>query len=225
MDAGGPRPAMDEMMERIAAAGYVVIMPDLLHRVGLVFDLIPEGRPRTSHEFMTAIADPAKRRRLITHYVASALNDDHARMDLGAALACLDARPDVRRGPIGVTGYCMGGNVALRAAAMFADRVAAAASFHGGNLASDDPDSPHRRAAAIRAEVYVAGAVEDASFPDDMKERLRAALEAAGVVHTIETYPGARHGFAVPSHPAYQEAAARRHDAALLDLFRRRLGA
>ena len=100
-----------------------------------------------------------------------------------------------------------------------ADASAAAASFHGGNLAKkDDPDSPHHKAGAIEATVYVAGAVEDQSFPDEQKDRLETALTEAGVAHTIETYP-AHHGFAVPDNATYDEAASERHWRAMENLF------
>ena len=83
---------------------------------------------------------------------------------------------------------------ALTAAGTYPDQVVAAASFHGGRLATDAPDSPHRLASKMKARVYVAGAIEDASFPDDMKARLDDALTSGGVRHTIETYP-AKHGW------------------------------
>ena len=93
----------------------------------------------------------------------------------------------------------------------WASAIGAAASFHGGNIAKDDdPDSPHHKAAAIKATVYVAGAIEDQSFPDEQKDLLEKALTEAGVAHTIETYP-AHHGFAVPDNASYDEAAAERH--------------
>ena len=105
------------------------------------------------------------------------------------------------------------------AAGVLGGRIAAAASFHGGNIAKeDDPDSPHHKADAIKATVYVAGAIEDQSFPEEQKDRLEKALSDAGVAHTIETYP-AHHGFAVPDNASYDEAAAERHWQAMDDLF------
>jgi hypothetical protein len=98
-------------------------------------------------------------------------------------------------------------------------RVAAIASFHGGNLATDKPDSPHLFVKSITGRVYVAGAIEDASFPEEQKNRLDKALTEAGVDHLVETYPGARHGFAVPDVPVFDPAASERHWAALFGLF------
>jgi carboxymethylenebutenolidase len=105
----------------------------------------------------------------------------------------------------------MGGRLSLIVAANLGERIAAAASFHGGNLANtDDPDSPYRKASGIKAAVYVAGAIEDQSFTDEQKDQLEQSLTEAGVVHTIETYQ-AHHGFAVPDNPSYDTDAAERH--------------
>jgi dienelactone hydrolase len=98
------------------------------------------------------------------------------------------------------------------------DRVGAAASFHGGRIATDAPDSPHLLAGSMTARVYVAGAENDASFDDDQRERLSTALTEAGVDHTLVIYPAA-HGFAVPDNPTYDEAAAARHWEALAELY------
>ena len=113
----------------------------------------------------------------------------------------------------------MGGNASLTAAGAFPDRFAAVASFHGGNLGTDKPDSPHRFVNNITGRVYVAGAIEDASFPEEQKLRLEQALTEAGVAHVVETYAGARHGFAVPDLPVFEKGAAERHWTALFTLF------
>ena len=152
-------------------------------------------------------------------FFASATKAEHILCTVGAVLDELARRREVNPGGVGVVGYCMGGNVALRAAALLAPRVRALGSFHGGFLATPEPDSPHWGAPAISARVYVAGATEDASFTDEMKLRLAEALTAAGVTHEIETYP-ARHGFCVPDAPTYDAAAAERHYVALEALLR-----
>jgi carboxymethylenebutenolidase len=151
-------------------------------------------------------------------FVAS-LDRDRKISDAAAFIEFLSSRPEVKGDRFGATGYCMGGNASLTVAGAFPDRFAAAASFHGGNLATDQPDSPHLFLKNITGRVYVAGAVEDASFPEEQKKRLEKALTEAGVDHLVETYPGARHGFAVPDMPVFDPAAAERHWAALLRLF------
>jgi len=136
---------------------------------------------------------------------------DMVARDAHAFVDYLDSLPEKRPGGVGTTGYCMGGRLSLITAGSLGERIAAAASFHGGNIAkADDPDSPHHKAAAMRAAVFVAGAIEDQSFPDEQKALLEKSLTEAGVPHTIETYP-AHHGFAVPDNPSYDEAAAGRH--------------
>jgi carboxymethylenebutenolidase len=138
--------------------------------------------------------------------------------DTGAFLDWLAARPDVEGRKVGVTGYCMGAGIALRAAGAYPDRIAAVGGFHGGRLATDEPDSPHLLAPKIQARVYVGGADEDAGFPPEQADRLRKALTAAGVENTVEIYAGARHGYAPPDMPVYDEAAAERHWRELLRL-------
>jgi carboxymethylenebutenolidase len=124
----------------------------------------------------------------------------------------------VQPGGIGTTGYCMGGLMSLTAAGTYPDRILATASYHGGRLASDAPDSPHLLAPKIKSRVYIAGAIEDQSFPDAMKERLEQALTTAGVDHKIETYQ-ARHGWVLRDTPVYDAAACERHWETLLALF------
>ena len=216
-DAGGQRAAMSEIALRIATLGYVVALPDLYHRVGSIFDMLPPGAPHDATGIFSVFADPELRATWMTRYRAPAVDYDHLRTDVGALLDHLAQRRDVRGG-VGITGYCMGGNISLRLATLFGDRIAATASFHGGHLAVPAPDSPHLRADAIKSRIYIAGAIDDPSFTDEMKHQLIAALQAARVEHTVETYP-ARHGFAVTDNPTFDAAAAERHYAALEALF------
>jgi len=112
----------------------------------------------------------------------------------------------------------MGGLMSLTAAGTYPDRIVAAASYHGGRLATDAPDSPHLLAPKIKARVYVAGAIEDPSFPDDMKAHLEEALTKAGVDHKIDTFP-AKHGWVLRDTPVYDAGAAERHWETMLALF------
>jgi carboxymethylenebutenolidase len=208
MDGRGIRPALHEMGERLASAGYYVLLPDLFYRAG------PYEAPSPT----LFSEDPEARARWQTKYMKTA-SHANVKSDTASFLAFLAEQPRVSSPRIGTTGYCMGGGLSLDAAGYYPDRVAAAASFHGGNLATDHPDSPHRLAEQIRARVYVAGAVEDASFDEAQKARLTEALERAGVEHTVETYPGARHGWVPPDSAVHQPDGAERHWRALIDLF------
>jgi carboxymethylenebutenolidase len=162
-------------------------------------------------------SDPEQRKVLMEKFMGRA-TPANVMSDTKYYLDYLGGQRDVKKGGIGTTGYCMGGLMSLTAAGTYPDRVVAAASYHGGRLATDAPDSPHRLAPKMKARVYVAGAIEDQSFPDDMKARLEQALTDAGVDHTIETYP-ARHGWVLRDTPVYDAAAAERHWTTLLALF------
>jgi len=206
MDGLGIRPAMLGIGERLAASGYYALLPDLYYRSG-------PYAPMDPHKMF---ADPEARRVLAEKYLSLA-TPANIMSDTGALLDYLAAEPDVKPGPIGTTGYCLGGLLSLTAAGTYADRIVATASYHGGRLATDAPDSPHRLAPKIRSRVYIAGAIEDPSFPDDMKQRLEAALTEAGVDHKIETYP-AKHGWVFFDTPVYDSAASERHWQTLLAL-------
>jgi carboxymethylenebutenolidase len=206
MDAIGMRPAMLEIAGRIAEAGYYVLLPDLFYRVEFDTSLGPR-----------VFIEPAARADLMTRVMPSA-SPANVMRDTEAFLAHLDREPAVRENAIGITGYCMGGRLALHAAGSFGDRIQAMASYHAGRMATDAPDSPHRLAPKIRARVYIAGASQDPSFDDAQKERLENALTEAGVDHMIETYD-ARHGFVPSDTPEHDPDAAERHWRTLLDLF------
>jgi carboxymethylenebutenolidase len=206
MDGFGIRPTMWEMGQRLADRGYVVLLPDLYYRAGPY----PPMNPRE------VLADPERVSTLMKN-VAS-LGRDRKISDTAACIDFLMSRPEVEGDRYGVTGYCLGGNVALIAAGAFPDRFAAIASFHGGNLVTDEPDSPHRFVKHITGYVHVAGAVEDAYFTEAQKIRLEEALAEAAVPHLVETYPGAHHGFAVPDVPSFDSAAFDRHWASLFRL-------
>jgi carboxymethylenebutenolidase len=205
-DAIGVRETFAAMADRLAALGYTVLLPDLYYR--------DEYEP---FDVATVFGDPEERARLGA--LAGSLTAERIVADAGAFLLFLDGRSEVSGSVVGTTGYCMGGRQSLLAAAHHPDRVAAAASFHGGNLAgADDEDSPYLFADSIRATVLVAAAQDDASFPAEQFDRLAQAFVAAGVRHSIETYP-AEHGFAVPDNGTYDEAAAERHWQALATLY------
>jgi carboxymethylenebutenolidase len=210
MDGLGIRPAMIGMAERLAANRYVVLLPDLFYRFGRYEPMDPKA----------VFAGDA--RAIIGPMVATTDNMKAAE-DTAAFIAYLDGREDVRPPRIGTVGFCMGGGMALTAAGVFPDRVAAAASFHGGNLATDAPTSPHRFASQIKAEVYIAGADNDRSYPPEMAERLEQALTDADVRHRSEIYPGAAHGWMKPDFPVYDEVAAERGWSEMLALFDRNL--
>ena len=212
VDAGGARPAMTEMAEKLAGFGYAVLVPDVYYRHG---DWAP-------FDINTAFGDAAERDRLMS--MMGSVTPERMAQDAAAFFDYLQSRPEVSGTTFGTTGYCMGGRTSLVVAGRVPDRVAAAMSFHGGGLAADDPGSPHLLADKISAAVFVAAAENDKSFTRENAETLDEALTAAGVEHTIEFYPAA-HGFAVSDHAGvYDPAAAERHWKAMESFFGAKLG-
>lgn len=197
IDAFGVRPAMDEIGEGLADEGYTVLVPDLFYR----------NAPYGPFDAKTAFDNDDTRTQLMG--LITGTTQEMTQRDTAAFLTALDAAGVT--GPIGTVGYCMGGGRALNAAATYPDRIAAAASIHGGNLASDAPDSPHRQVANIKGRVYVGVAGVDRSFPPEQSAKLAQALREAEVDHIIENYVGMSHGWAVSDHGAYDEAGAERH--------------
>ncbi len=211
-DAGGMRDTFREMGQRLSSLGYIVLVPDFYYRNG-PYDPVDMRTAFTNKESVEKIMG------MMQGYTA-----DKVVRDARVWTDYLDSLPEKEPGGIGTTGYCMGGRLSLITAGNLGDRISASASFHGGNIAKDDePDSPHHKADSIRATVYVAGAIEDPSFPDEQKDLLEKSLTEAGVTHIVETYP-AHHGFAVPDNPSYDEAAAERHWLAMGNLFGSVLG-
>jgi carboxymethylenebutenolidase len=151
----------------------------------------------------------------------ASLTADFISSDVAAFLTFLDGEPQARA-PYGCTGYCMGGRYSLTMAGLSAS-VAAAASFHGGNLALDTPDSAHLKAAKSKARIYIAVAGIDQMFDAAEEGRLAAGLREGGADHVIETYKDVHHGFAVSDNPVYSRWASDRHWARLDELFRAQL--
>jgi carboxymethylenebutenolidase len=198
MDAFGLRPQIEGMADRLASEGYAVLAPNVFYR---------------DHAADLATSDFGVLRQYMKPLTPDAVERD--------ARAYLDFLAPDR--PVGVTGYCMGGRLALLTAGRLPERVAAAASFHAGNLATEAPESPHRLFGDIRAEVYVAHADQDRSMPPEQRERVEEAL--AGVPHRAELYDGARHGFTMADLEVYDEQADERHWRELLGLLGRTIGA
>ncbi|GLJ92141.1 hydrolase [Streptomyces poonensis] len=212
MDVFGVRPHLKRMADRLAGAGYTVLVPNVFYRHGRapLVELPDPIDPKSRPEIFARLAP-----------VMQALTPELVVRDAGAYLDWLDASPLTVSGPVALTGYCMGAGLALRTAGHYPGRVAAAAGFHGANLATDAPDSPHLSADRITAELYFGHADQDASLPPEQIQRLEDALTAAGVRHRCEVYTGAHHGYTQADTAAYDHEAAERHWAALLDLLGR----
>ncbi|WP_293898969.1 dienelactone hydrolase family protein [Phenylobacterium sp.] len=208
MDAPAIRPAMFEMGERLAQAGYYVILPDMFWRAG----------PYDPPNIAAARAGDPDAVALFTKLRGST-GAGRQMTDVKACLDWLALQPQVKGEKVGITGYCMGGGISLRAAGTFPERIAAAASFHGGNMATDDAKSPHLLAGNIKAKVLIAGAEQDSGFDEAQKDRLAAALKAAGVEAEVSIWAGCKHGWVPTDMAVYNRDGAERHWRELEALF------
>ncbi|WP_216898724.1 dienelactone hydrolase family protein [Nocardia alni] len=215
-DAFGLRPALRKLADRIAEGGYTVLAPNLFYRGGRapVFEL-PEFIDMQSRPDLFGSIRP----------LMEQLTPEVVKSDAGAYLAWLAAFDKASDGPVGLTGYCMGGRLVVQTAAAYPDRVAAGAGFHTGRLITDGPDSLHNAVDTITAELYFGHADNDQSMTPEQAETFDKALDAAGVRHTTEFYKDAVHGYTQSDTAAYNEEAAERHYRELLALYDRTLRA
>ena len=207
MDAFGIRPQIEQMADRIASWGYVVLAPNVFHRDGTIAELAPgvDLRDRDAAESFFGHAFARVR----------SLSAARATEDVPAYVDALQALPGVADGSIGVTGYCMGARLAVRTACLRPDAVAACGGFHGGGLATETDDSPHLGLPDARAAFFFGHADHDRSMPPDAIARLDQALDDAGLAHETVVYPGAPHGYTMADTASYDEAAAEQHYDAL----------
>jgi carboxymethylenebutenolidase len=207
MDGLGIRPVLFEMGQRLADAGFVVLLPDLFYRAG----------PYEPLDVAAVFASGDVRKALGP--LMSSTDNRRAAQDTDAFLGYLDGRGDVAGTKVGTTGYCMGGAISLTAAGTHPDRIAAAASFHGGSLATDSELSPQLLADKMTGRIYIGAADKDGSYPPQMAARLCEALMAASVDHRHDLYVGAAHGWTMSDFPIYDAPAAERHWGELTALF------
>jgi carboxymethylenebutenolidase len=207
-DIFGLRPTFRQMATRLAESGYAVLVVNPFYRT---------QRAPTAPEHPD-FNDPATRQALMT--LAGTLNATTAATDARAFVTFLDAQAavDVRR-KLGTTGYCMGGPFVLRTAAAYPDRIGAGASFHGGGLVTDKPDSPHRLIPKMKAHFLVAIAENDDQKQPEAKTVLRDAFASAKLGAEVEVYPGTQHGWCPPDAQVYNHDQAERAWSRLLAVF------
>jgi carboxymethylenebutenolidase len=211
-DAFGLRPRLSEMAGRIAERGYAVLAPNLLYRGG-----------RAPQFDLDGLTDPQRRGEAIGKIMplVHSLDTGKVTSDAQSYLDFLAAQDGVAPGPVVIVGYCMGGMNALKVIEAFPGRVKGIASFHGGRMVTDQPDSPHRHVAAITGEVYLAHADNDHSMSAEQIRTLERALDEAGVRYRSELYEGAAHGFTMSDTSAYHPEGEKRHWTALFDFLDR----
>ncbi len=216
MDAFGLRPRIDQIAREVASWGYMVLAPNVFHRDGTADELAPTG-DLTTPEGMYAFFQQAGPR--IGH-----LTTELALADIAAYLDTLQALPGVQPGPVGVVGFCMGGRLALRAAGLAPQRVAACAGFHVSGLVTDQPDSPHLVIAGSTAEYLFAHADNDRGLTPADSAALGDTIARAGLRGTSEIYAGSMHGYTMADTAAWNQAAYHRAMDELRALFARTLG-
>lgn len=207
VDILGIREANRAMAKRLADAGYTVLVPNVFFRTGKspLFEFTPDfSQPRTQKR-LAELSGP--------------LTPEAVQGDVRAYVNFLASNGFVKRGPLGVVGYCFTGAMALRAIAACPSELAAAASFHGGRLVTDDPASPHRLLPQIKATLYFGHAANDRSMPAEAIEKLNEALKRWGGKYESEIYEGAHHGWTVPDSQAYNYPQAERAFDKLTKLF------
>ena len=215
IDAFGLRPQIQRMVDRIASWGYVVLAPNVFYREGTVADLAPtqdlftqEGR-----EAFFAGAGPRIAR----------LTPDLVAADSAAYVVALRALDGVGPGPLGVTGYCMGARLAVRAGCGLPEEFGAVGAFHGGGLVTEAEDSPHWGLEQARAAFVFGHADNDRSMGPEAVTALGEALTAAGLEHSNAIYPGSPHGYTMNDTAMYDETGAERHYRELRELLDARL--
>lgn len=218
MDAIGLRPRIEEMADRIASWGYVVLAPNTFYRLG--------DAAETSPPPGTDLTDPDQRAAYgkVSIPRVGTLTGALVEADVPPFVRALRGLDGVADGPIGVTGYCMGAKLATRAAGIDPS-IGACGGFHGAAIATTDPDSPHLALATARSEFVYGHADNDGANPPEDVARLDAALAEHGLRARTAVYPDAPHGYTMSDTSSYQEAGAERHFDELRDLFARTLGA
>jgi carboxymethylenebutenolidase len=215
-DVFGLRPTMRDMAKRLAADGFTVLVPNPFYRTAK-----PPGLS-TDIDFNNA-ADRAK-----IDVLRAPLTSDAVMQDATAYVKFLDSQPSVNKSAkMGAFGYCMGGPMTMQAAAANPDRIGAGASFHGGGLVTDKPDSPHLLVPKMKAQFYFGIAMNDDQRQPEAKTKLNEAFTAAKLQAKIEIYQGCLHGWCVKDmpmatgNPIYNEPQAERAWRELVNLFKR----
>jgi carboxymethylenebutenolidase len=203
-DIFGLRPAFRQMGKRLAESGYSVLVVNPFYRA--------KKAPTAPNGAATPIAE--------VRPLTQGLSETTHMSDAKAFIAWLDQQPSVdKTRKVGTQGYCMGGPIAFRTAAAVPGRVGAVASFHGGGLVTNAPDSPHLQAAGTKAQFLIAIASSDDSRSPNEKTTVKETFAKANLPAEIEVYEGAAHGWCPPDSNVYNEAQAEKAWARLLELY------
>jgi carboxymethylenebutenolidase len=207
-DIFGLRPAMRDMSKRLAESGYSVLVVNPFYRT--------QKAPTAAKGAATPINDLMP--------LARGLNETTHMTDAKAFIGWLDQQASVAKNrKVGTQGYCMGGPIAFRTAAAVPNRVGAVASFHGGGLVTDQPNSPHLQASKVNAQFLIAIAANDDQRAPTEKDVLKETMAKAGRPAEIEVYTGSAHGWCPPDSGVYNEPQAEKAWSRLLALYQKAL--
>jgi carboxymethylenebutenolidase len=207
-DIGGIRDSHKSMAARLAKQGYVVLLVNVFYRSGRT--------PMWAFPFKLGEDRSMKR----MGELAAPLTPEAMERDASAYVDFLAKQEGVSGAPMGVVGYCFTGAMALRTAATRPEKIAAAASFHGGQLWTDKETSPHKVLPRVKARLYFGHADGDPFMPKDAIDNLEKALADWGGKYQSEIYPGAKHGWTVPDSPVHDKALGDRAFGKLTELFK-----
>jgi carboxymethylenebutenolidase len=207
-DIGGIRAANRESAARLSQQGYAVLMPNIFYRTGRA-PLQPSIRSLDAEGMKKRMAE-----------LAGPLTPEAMESDASIYIDYLASQDGTRKGKMGVVGYCFSGKMAMHAAAVRPDKIAAAASFHGGGLFTDAPTSPHLTLPRIKARLYFGHATKDRSMPEEAIAKFEQALEKWGGSYESETYKDALHSWTSSDSPVYNQPQAERAFEKLIELFR-----
>ena len=212
MDAPGIREELRDMVRRLATVGYFVVLPNLYYRAGKNTKYGPDVLEQGSDE------------QVRMRKVRSKMTIPPVMHDIEHLFKYIDGQHEVKRGPVGIHGYCMSGPYSLAAAARYSERIGAAASFYGTWLISDAEESPHLNLSKIAGELYISCAEHDDLAPLKMVTELKNLFEISNAKGEIEISANVHHGFAFPERWCYDKPASERHWERLIALYRRNLG-
>lgn len=218
MDLWGLREELFDIARRVATAGYYCLVPNLFYRDGKVRHAYYDDKGR-----MISLdrLEPQKQEQVRAAW--RNLNNGIVVEDTRHILAFLDTEPAAKRGPMGAIGYCMGGRYVCCVAGHYPERIQAGASMHGTRLVTDQPDSPHLRAGAIRGELYCGFAENDRGAPPAMIEAFARAMKASGAKYSYRVHQGAEHGYALPDRDIADKQAMNRDWEVIFPMLQRRL--
>jgi carboxymethylenebutenolidase len=208
-DVFGLRPVFRDMGRRLAAQGYVVLVPNPYYRTMKATTEPDYSAPEVRKKYFPMMGT---------------LTPETTMKDGPAFIAFLDAQPQTdTKKRAGVQGYCMGGPLTFRTAAAVPDRIGGAATFHGAALVTDRPESPHLLVPKTTAQFYCGVAANDDKAQPDAKDKLRAAFAAVNRAATVEVYDGCNHGWCVKGSAVYNEPGAEKAWGELTALYKRTL--